>query len=182
MQAILLAAGESSRFWPLSAGKHKSLLSIMGQPLIVWTLRTLEAANIKEVIVIQSATKNVEEALSDFDFDLEISYRVQDVALGMGDALLKCKEDLREDFLLLHAHQFTADRWIPEMLTLKSKSSASAVLTGQRTTEPQNYGIFALDGDRATGIIEKAPAGEAPQRHSSPWHLFAKFGFLRIAC
>jgi len=47
-QAVILAAGESSRFWPLntravakggderssSTQKHKSLLKIMGRPLI----------------------------------------------------------------------------------------------------------------------------------------------------
>jgi len=39
-QAVILAAGESTRFWPLNE-KHKSLTRILGKPIIWYTLNNL---------------------------------------------------------------------------------------------------------------------------------------------
>ena len=74
MQTIILAAGESSRFWPLNK-RNKSLFRLMGKPLIWWNLIGIEKAGIKKVIVIQSPKKDVENELKDFKFkDLKIKF------------------------------------------------------------------------------------------------------------
>ena len=62
MQAVILAAGQSSRFWPLNQ-RHKSLIKIMGKPLIWYTIQGLKKAGIKETIIIQSPGKDIEEKL-----------------------------------------------------------------------------------------------------------------------
>jgi len=51
-QAVILAAGESSRFWPLSADKHKSMVEIMGKPILQYTLESLRA----EIAVVTQET------------------------------------------------------------------------------------------------------------------------------
>jgi choline kinase len=57
MQAILLAAGESSRMYPLSSGIHKSMLEVLGKPLLE---HTLEKLNVKpeEAIFIDDMERN----------------------------------------------------------------------------------------------------------------------------
>ena len=65
MQAVILAAGESSRFWPLNKN-HKSLIKIMGRPLIWWTLKSLEKAGISEAVIIQGPKKEIERELSNY--------------------------------------------------------------------------------------------------------------------
>ena len=62
MQAVILAAGESTRFWPLNK-KHKSLFKIMGKHLICYTLESLKKAGIKEVIVVQKQKGDIENEL-----------------------------------------------------------------------------------------------------------------------
>ena len=52
-QAVILAAGKSSRFWPLNQ-RHKSCFYLMGKPIIWWNLKGIERAGIKKAIVIQS--------------------------------------------------------------------------------------------------------------------------------
>ena len=47
MQAVILTAGESSRFWPLNQ-RHKSLIKIMGRPLIWYTIEGLKKSGIKK--------------------------------------------------------------------------------------------------------------------------------------
>ena len=78
MQAVLLAAGESSRFWPLCEGYHKSLFRLMGKPLIQWTLEALERAGVKEAIIVQAPTRAVERALKDVELKLKVRYVVQE--------------------------------------------------------------------------------------------------------
>ena len=40
MQAVLLAAGESSRFWPLNHKNHKSFYSVLDEPIILHSLKS----------------------------------------------------------------------------------------------------------------------------------------------
>ena len=50
--AIILAAGSSSRFAPLSYEMHKALLEVRGEILIERQIRQLKAAGIDEIIVV----------------------------------------------------------------------------------------------------------------------------------
>ena len=59
MQAIILAAGESSRFWPLNQ-KHKSLIKIMGKFLISYTIAGLRKLGVHDIIVVQGKEKDIE--------------------------------------------------------------------------------------------------------------------------
>ena len=51
MQAILLAAGQSSRLYPFTNGMHKSMIKILGKPLLEHTIVGLQHAGIKEIIL-----------------------------------------------------------------------------------------------------------------------------------
>ncbi|MBI1729721.1 NTP transferase domain-containing protein [Candidatus Acetothermia bacterium] len=162
MQAVLLAAGESSRFWPLSEGKHKSLFYLMGKPLIQWTLEGLERVGIDEVVIIQSSSCLVEKTLKAFQTRLNLSYVVQEEPKGMGDALLSAKKVLRDSFFLLHAHQFTADQWLTAMMEKQNKTSSKLILSGQPTNQPRKYGMLKLENERVVGIVEKPSSEDAP--------------------
>ncbi|OGF56305.1 MAG: hypothetical protein A2Z21_03900 [Candidatus Fraserbacteria bacterium RBG_16_55_9] len=162
MKAVLLAAGESSRFWPLSEGHHKSLFCLMGKPLIQWTLEALERVGVKEIIIVQAPTQAVERALKDVELKLRVRYVVQEQPKGMGDALRAASRELEDSFFLLHAHEFTADLWLKLMMKKSRATRAKMILAGQATQEPWKYGMLALKGDRVTRIVEKPAAKDAP--------------------
>ena len=77
MQAVILAAGESLRFWPLNQ-RHKSLLKIMGRPLIFYTIESLKKAGIKDIIIVQGPKKDIEEDLKNYDLGIDIKYVIQE--------------------------------------------------------------------------------------------------------
>lgn len=162
MQAVLLAAGESSRFWPLCEGSHKSLFRLMGKPLIRWTLEAISLAGVEEAVIVQAPTRVIEHALSDLQLAMRVRYVTQEKPKGMGNALLMAKSELDDSFFLLHAHEVMANRWIGPMQTKSQETQAKLVLAGQFTEEPWKYGMLALQGDRATGIVEKPDAESAP--------------------
>ncbi len=161
MQAVLLAAGESSRFWPLCEGQHKSLFRLMGKPLIQWTLEALERAGMEEILIVQAPTRAIERELKDKKLNLRLSYVVQERPRGMADALRAAQGALEDSFFVLHAHEFTVDRWIEPMRQKSRETGSKLILAGQRTEEPWKYGVLVLEGDRAVGIIEK-PHKESP--------------------
>ena len=51
MQAVVIAAGESTRFWPLNNGSHKTQTLLLGKPIIYWTIKGLAENNITDIIV-----------------------------------------------------------------------------------------------------------------------------------
>lgn len=162
MQAVVLAAGAASRFWPLGEERHKSCFALMGKPIVAWTLEALGEAGVREAIVVQRPGSDVEAALEGCSFEVDVRTVIQDEPRGMGDALLAARDHLSEPFFLLHAHQINADRWIAAMRERARETGASVVLAGRPTNRPSAYGMLALDGDRVTGIVEKPSPEEAP--------------------
>ncbi len=162
MQAVLLAAGASSRFWPLAEGFHKSLFVLMGKPLLQWTLESLARAGVEGAVIVQGPERAAERALAGADLNFELKFAVQEQPNGMGDALLCAEPLLDERFVLLHPYHFDAEDFLPALLDKAEASGAPVVLSAQHTDQPEHYGVLDYDGDRATRIIEKPAQGQAP--------------------
>ena len=166
VQAIILAAGESSRFWPLNS-KHKSLIKVMGKSLIWWTIQGLKKSGIKDIIVVQGAQKDIEKELK----MPGIKYVVQSKPRGMGDALWQAKKLINGPFVVLNAERVDIDEIISNSKFPRPTSPASelvggrviskSLLIGQKTKNPELFGIMKLRGDIVLGIVEK-PQGKAP--------------------
>ncbi|MFH1894426.1 MAG: sugar phosphate nucleotidyltransferase [Patescibacteria group bacterium] len=168
MQAVILAAGESSRFWPLNT-KHKSLIKIMGKPLIWYTIEGLKEAGIKEVIIVQGPDKNVEEQLKNHQIDLDIKYIIQSEAKGMGDAIFQTKELINGPFLVLNPYYFGIEKTIKGMIEKKQKTNVDLVILSKEDDfNPWDYGVLVLEEvggvntDRIVDIKEKPSKGEEP--------------------
>src|SRR3989344_4911239 len=109
MQAVILAAGESSRFWPFN-NVHKSLVKIMGKPIILYTIQGLINADIKEIIIIQSSSRDIENELKNYpEYSRYVKYVIQNNPKGMGDALSQAKELLTGQFLLILAERIDSE-------------------------------------------------------------------------
>jgi len=160
-QAVILAAGESSRFWPLNY-RHKSLFYLMGRPIIFWNLKGIEEAGIKKVIIVQSPKEDVEEELKKFNFKkLKIKYVIQPKPLSTGDALWQARNYLKSPFFLLNADVLNSKEILKEMLK-KIKKEKKPVLAGQKTKTPWLFGMMKLRGDRILEIVEKPKKGKEP--------------------
>ncbi len=159
-QAVILAAGESSRFWPLN-GKHKSLIKIMGKPLIWYTIDGLIKSGINEIIIVQDKEMALEKELSDYQFPkCKITYIIQAEANGMGDALWQAKDLIRDNFIVLNAEMVECSDVFNQLIS--KLGEAKAVLAGQKTKTPELFGMARVSGDKITEIIEKPKPSEAP--------------------
>ena len=150
-QAVILAAGEFSRFVPFRRDRHKSTFSIFGEHLIVQTIRGLKDAGVTKIEIVKSPEdKEMERLVETAQVDVEVNFHNQQKPLGMGDSLLTARNQLDNRFLLLNPQQIN----VADHLSLLS-GQKGVVLFSQKTDEPQKYGILGLDGDRVTMVVEK---------------------------
>lgn len=159
MQAVILAAGQSSRFWPLNQ-RHKTLLKIMDRSLIWYTIESLKKAGVDDLVIVQSLKRDVERELEKYDLGIPTHYVIQETPKGMGDAVFQAKDFLQEQFFVLNAERFDGGDYIKPMIGKHKSSGAKLVLLGAETGNPQLYGILDLEGDRAKGIVEKPEKGK----------------------
>ena len=123
-QAIILAAGASSRFWPVN-GYHKSLFKIMGKPLILFLIKRIQKKGIKEVIIVQGPKKEVEIELKKYKTDLpvKIKYVIQDTPNGTGEAILKTEKLVQDQFFVLNAERIDSGDYIEPILNKFKKEN-----------------------------------------------------------
>lgn len=157
--AVILAAGESSRFWPL-AFQHKSLIKIMGKPLIFYLIKNLEKLGIKKIIIVQSPKRDIERELNTFSFQ-NIKFVIQERPLGTGDALLKTERFLETPkFFLLNAERIDIGEFLEDLLVKEQEDNL--VILGGPTKQFHLFGILKVKGDKVLDIIEKPKKEQAP--------------------
>ena len=160
MKAVLVAAGESSRFWPLNKN-HKCQVKLLGNSLIYWTIKNLARTGVNETILVCRPDSIIKEEIGDGNnFGLKVSYVVQEKPLGTGDAVFRAKDFIQEPFFLLHPYKFYINDIISNIL--EKDITNQAFLVGVPTTNPQEYGILKFDGDRVVEIVENPLPGQEP--------------------
>lgn len=162
MQAVLLAAGASSRFWPLMEDRHKSLFVLMGKPLLQWTLESVQRAGVEEAVIVQGPERHAQAALANAHLKMKVRFAVQPQAKGMGDALLCAEPFLQDRFTLLHPYHFDAEFFLSRLNKQAQQAKTPIVLSAQRTERPWNYGVLQMDGQRAVRLVEKPEKGKEP--------------------
>lgn len=161
MQAVILAGGASSRFWPVN-GYHKSLIKIMGKPLILFLIEGLDKKGIKEVIIVQGPGKEVEEELRNQKLALPVKYVVQPEPKGTGDAILRAKQILKEQFFVFNAERIDTGDYIEPILDKSKKEGSKLILLAGKTETPWLYGILKVEGDKVVDLVEKPQPGKEP--------------------
>ncbi len=166
LRGVVLAGGTGSRLMPLTRVTNKHLLPVGRVPMIFHPLGKLEKAGITEVLVVTGREHmgDVIELLgSGRELGVEITYRVQDEAGGIAEAL-----GLAEGFarggpvcVILGDNVFTdglkpfADEF------MKTGSGATVLL--KEVPDPERFGVATLseDGARVIRITEKPAAPES---------------------
>lgn len=148
MKAVILAAGQSKRFWPLNL-KHKGLFKIMGRPLIFYTIENLRRAAVKEIIIVQGPKKEIEREFKSYKFKNIIKYVVQEKPLGTGDALKRAKNFLKDKFLVLNGDDYYSQRDIK-----KCKNKKFCILL-KSVPDPQNFGQVIVAKNKVKKLVEK---------------------------
>jgi bifunctional UDP-N-acetylglucosamine pyrophosphorylase/glucosamine-1-phosphate N-acetyltransferase len=149
IQAVILAAGKSTRTWPLTLTKPKPLLKIMNKEIIKHNLDALQGL-VGEVIVIVGFKK--EQIIKEVGYKygkLKIRYIEQKTQSGTGHAI-KCVEKLIKDkFIVMGGDDIFSREDIKACLRHKY-----AVL-GCVVENPNRFGVFVVKSKKVKKIVEK---------------------------
>ncbi len=150
-QAVILAAGENTRFEPFRRARHKGTFSVFGEPLIVQTIRSLAGTGVKRIEIIKSPRDlAIKKLIETSDIKVPVFFHDQKEPLGGANAILESGVIPDERFLLINSQQIN----VGEHLKFLDKGEG-VVLFGQTTDEPQKYGMLKLEGGRVKGVVEK---------------------------
>jgi len=162
-QVVVLAGGESSRFFPFN-NIHKSLFTVAGKTILERTIESAKKLDPVEIILVLGS--------KDFDKEKEICESLpvfsgvklvnEEKPLGQGDAIMSAKEHIKDDFFVINANQFNFHTIADSFIEAHEKSGSSVTVGIAETDTPSKYGIVELQGDLVQGVVEKPEAGSEP--------------------
>lgn len=153
MQAIILAAGKSQRFYPFESFGHKSMVTLSGKPLLQHTLESLKKAKFTDVVIVIGKESTIPDRLQKID-GLSVKFVVQDEALGMGHALSQAREYLHETFFLLSAYHFDVFYFAQAMKDMQ-KNQSEVVMLAKEDDILERYAVMEFVGNKVTSLVEK---------------------------
>jgi NDP-sugar pyrophosphorylase family protein len=168
--AVILAAGESRRFWPLSSGQHKSLYVLDGVSILERTVRSLVDIGVRDIVVVQSPRSPAfgpKEFLLPADTlpsnygPATLRFVEQPLPDGQGDAILRCANLVDDWFLVVQPENINAGQIGLELLSARVDGDV-VVMPGQRRSDYSLYAVLQHEGSRLTGIVEKPQTSAEP--------------------
>jgi glucose-1-phosphate thymidylyltransferase len=160
MKGIILAGGSGTRLFPLTKVTNKHLLPIGRVPMIYHPIRKLLEAGITEILIVTGVDHmgHVVGLLgSGRDFNCEFTYRVQDEAGGIAQALGLAKQFASgHRMVVILGDNIFADP-LTEYVKNFAVQKAGARIILKEVVDPERFGVAELQGDRVIGIEEKPP-------------------------
>jgi len=145
--------------WPLAVNKPKHLLPVGTQPLIGHIMQALKECSIKEVFIVVGYRRDqIKSAIGEGDrYGLDVRYVDQPRWTGTASAFKVAFEALGEEpFLGVYGDLWINAAAIQQVLDMSS--TCSRVMGVVKVTNPTEYGVVQVDGDRLTKITEKPSA------------------------
>ena len=155
MKGIILAGGTGSRLRPLTLLTNKHLLPVAGNFMITYPIQTLSKSGIKEILII-TGRENCGDFMkllgSGKDFGCEFTYKIQDEAGGIAQALSLAKDFANKEpiIVILGDNHFEDD--IKEDIR-NFKEGAKVFL--KEVKDAQRFGVAEIKEDKVIGIEEK---------------------------
>ena len=155
MKAVILAAGEGARLWPLTQNQPKVMVHVAGKPILQYVIEALRDSGISEIILVVGYRR--EKIMSYFEdgsqFGVHISYVSQNRLLGTAHALSKVKGETGHEFLVLPGDNIINSEVIKDLLHEKKDGEWSVALSASRNAS--KYGVVFMSGSRVRRIVEK---------------------------
>jgi glucose-1-phosphate thymidylyltransferase len=161
IKGVILAGGEATRLRPLTNVTNKHLLPVSRKPMIYYPIEKMTGAGIEDILVVTGCShigEIVNLLRSGRDFGCRFTYRVQDEAGGIAQAL-----GLAEGFaaggpvaVILGDNLFEDP--LGPALDRYRKQDGGAHLLLKEVDDPERFGVADVAGEKILGIEEKPKA------------------------
>ncbi|MHC4195094.1 MAG: sugar phosphate nucleotidyltransferase [Planctomycetota bacterium] len=166
LKGVILAGGTGSRLRPLTKVTNKHLLPVGEKPMIYYPIEKLTAIGIEDILIV-TGLEHMGDVVallgSGKDFNCRFTYRVQDEAGGIAQALGLAEVFSNEDSLAVvlgdNIFRDSLDGYAQNFIN--QKSGARIIL--KQVQNPQRFGIAEIKNDKIVRIEEK------PQKSKSDY-------------
>jgi mannose-1-phosphate guanylyltransferase / phosphomannomutase len=163
-KAVVMAGGQGSRLWPLTATRPKPLVRVANDPVLAYILEWLRSYGVSEVLLtLHYRADDIRRALGNGrSLGLQIDYRVEKEPLGTAGSV-KAVEDwvAGEPFLIVSGDALT-DLDLKGLIGRHQETGAWLTLGLKRVADPSVYGVVQLDQTgRVIRFQEKPGPGQA---------------------
>lgn len=152
IQAIVLAAGKSSRF---NTGRSKLLERLCGQEMILYPVKVLEELKIETTLVVGYQAEAIKKAIAEYNLNT-VSFVHQTEQNGTGHAVAQTKAQWNQDtILILNGDMPLVDKTIlEELIQTHETSDATISFVTAHNADPNNAYGRVIKKDNQIQIIE----------------------------
>lgn len=160
MKGIVLAGGSGSRLHPLTKVTNKHLLPVYDKPMIYYPIQTLVDSGVEDIFLVSGrghAGHFLELLGSGEDFDINITYAIQEKAGGIAEAL-GLAEDWADDkdVAVILGDNIYQDSFKDQFYTF-SRSPGGAHIFLKEVLHPERFGVPVFDANNELQHIEEKP-------------------------
>ena len=149
MRAVILAAGKSTRTYPLTLTKPKPMLKAANKPLLEHNLGAIKDFVSEAIIVVGYKKEMIEAYFGSKYKSIKIKYVEQKEQLGTAHAISLLEPHIKGKFLLLMGDDLYSKHDIKRCI----KHDYSIMVA--KTKNPQNFGVVVERNDVMEDLIEK---------------------------
>jgi bifunctional UDP-N-acetylglucosamine pyrophosphorylase/glucosamine-1-phosphate N-acetyltransferase len=150
MQAVIMAAGKSTRTYPLTMNKPKPLLKVLDRTVLEHNLDQLDGLVDEVIIVVGFMKEAIMDKFGDKYKRMKLTYVVQKEQLGTGHALQCAKSFINERFIVLNGDDIVSRIDIAALID----NHDYAILV-KEVEDVTRFGAVMIEKDRVKGIVEK---------------------------
>src|SRR2546423_5068058 len=155
---IILAGGTGSRLHPCTTVTNKHLLPIGEMPMIFYPIKKLVSAGITDILIV-TGTEHMGDYISLLgsgkDFDCALTYRVQDEAGGIAQALALAERFAGGQPMCVMLGDNIFEHSIAPLIQQFLSESNDAHILLKEVPDAERFGVAEMNGSHVKRIIEK---------------------------
>ncbi len=158
IKGVVLAGGTASRLKPLTNVTNKHLLPVGRKPMIYYPIEKLTGAGIEDILIVTGVDHmgDVVSLLgSGKDFSCKFTYKVQDTAGGIAQALSLAENFAGGSKIAVILGDNIFEDPLNHYLDKYISSGYGAHIILKTVSDPRRFGVADLSGGKIVGIEEK---------------------------
>lgn len=146
MKAVIMAGGFGKRIAKFYTDRPKPMIEVCGKPVLEHQIENLKEYGITDIIIV---VHHMKEKITHYfgdgsAFGVNISYYEEEVPLGTAGALIRIKDRLSDDFLLINGDLiFSID--FRKMIGFHQKNNSLATLFVHPNSHPYDSELVVCD-------------------------------------
>ncbi len=149
MKAVVMAGGEGSRLRPITINRPKPLVPVGNKPIMEHICDLLKRHGIHEIVAtLHYMADEIQNYFGDgADYDLNISYSIEDTPLGTAGSVKKAEHLLRNGTFVIISGDALTDCDLTDALRFHKEKGSAATIVLSRVPNPLEFGVVITDED-----------------------------------